>query len=108
MKSVGKNLVLCFKRAQCDARKLSQYQAKSGAGASAIVKQEKMEKPKREKEEKPKKQEPEEELDVADKALFAEPPSTGSYDQLHRGTFNFDNEDEAISIPNFWEKIEYK
>jgi elongation factor 1-gamma len=66
------------------------------------------------KKETPKKEkEPAEELDAAEEALAAEPKSRDPFDALPKGTFNMDdfkrfysNEDEAKSIPYFWEKFD--
>ncbi|GLV40026.1 eukaryotic translation elongation factor 1 gamma [Carabus blaptoides fortunei] len=59
------------------------------------------------------KPEPAEELDAAEMALAAEPKSKNPFDDMPKGTFNFDdfkrvysNEDEAKSIPYFWEKFD--
>jgi len=70
-------------------------------------KQEKKQTPKKEKE-------PEQEvLDAADEALAAEPKSKDPFDSMPKGTFNMDdfkrcysNEEEAKSIPYFWEKFD--
>ena len=68
--------------------------------------QQKKETPKKEKE-------PAEELDASEEALAAEPKSKDPFDSLPKGTFNMDdfkrfysNEDEAKSIPYFWEKFD--
>uniref|UniRef100_A0A1B0D7I9 eEF-1B gamma n=1 Tax=Phlebotomus papatasi TaxID=29031 RepID=A0A1B0D7I9_PHLPP len=68
----------------------------------------KKEQPKKEKE-----PEPVEELDAAEAALLEEPKSKDPFDSLPKGTFNMDdfkrfysNEDEAKSIPYFWEKFD--
>ncbi|KAL1506047.1 hypothetical protein ABEB36_005481 [Hypothenemus hampei] len=74
-------------------------------------KQEKKEKPKKET---PKKETaPEEELDAAEAVLAAEPKAKDPFEALPKGTFNMDefkrcysNEDEAKSIPFFWEKFD--
>ncbi|XP_063977470.1 elongation factor 1-gamma [Diachasmimorpha longicaudata] len=70
-------------------------------------------KAKKEKKEAPKEEEPVEELDAADAALAAEPKSKDPFDLLPKGTFNMDdfkrcysNEDEAVSVPYFWEKFD--
>lgn len=114
VKAVVKDFVLCAKPAQFDAKKFAEYQAKAGGGQPQAAKAEKKEKPKQEKAPAPKKAaEPKEELDAADEALLAEPPSKDPFDQLPKGTFNFDdfkrfysNEDEAKSIPYFFEKFD--
>lgn len=77
---------------------------------------------KKKEEKKEKKQQPqkakkevekEEELDAADAALAQEPKSKDPLDALPKGTFNMDdfkrfysNEEEAKSIPYFWEKFD--
>lgn len=113
VKAVVKDFVLCAKPAQFDPKKFAEYQAKAGGGGAVQpAKQEKKEKPK--KEPAPKKEaEPKEELDAAEEALLAEPPSKDPFDALPKGTFNFDdfkrfysNEDEAKSIPYFFEKFD--
>lgn len=71
-------------------------------------------KAKKEKKEKPVKKEPvKEELDEAEVALAAEPKSTNPFDAMLKGNFIFDdfkkvysNEDEAMSIPYFFEKFD--
>lgn len=54
-----------------------------------------------------------EELDAAEAALAAEPKSKDPFDAMPKGTFNMDdfkrvysNEEEAKSIPYFWEKFD--
>ena len=84
-------------------------------GKSAAKKDEKKvvkeEKKKEKKEEKPK--EEEEELDAAEQALLEEPKSKDPFDEMPKGTFNMDdykrfysNNEEAKSIPYFWEKFD--
>ncbi|XP_001809758.2 elongation factor 1-gamma isoform X2 [Tribolium castaneum] len=66
------------------------------------------------KKETPKKEkEPVEEMDAAEAALAAEPKSKDPFESMPKGTFNMDdfkrfysNEDEAKSIPYFWEKFD--
>jgi Elongation factor 1 gamma, conserved domain len=93
---------------------------KVGGGAKKeekkVAKEEKKEKKKEEKpkkEEKKKEEEVPEELDAAEEALLAEPKSKDPFDELPKGTFNFEdfkrfysNNDEAKSIPYFWEKFD--
>lgn len=62
---------------------------------------------------KAKKEQPAEELDAAEAALAAEPKSSNPFDSMPKGSFDFDdfkrfysNEDEAKSIPYFWEKFD--
>jgi len=76
------------------------------------VKAEKKKEQKPEKEEKPKAKEPEAEMDEAD-AIVAAEKFTDPFDKLPKGTFNMDdfkrfysNEDEAKSVPYFWEKFD--
>lgn len=114
VKAVVKDFKFCEKEGQFDAKKYQEFQAKFGGGqAQKKDKKEKApaaEKPK--KEEKKKETEPEE-LDAADEALLLEPKSKDPFDSLPKGTFNFDdfkrvysNEDEAKSIPYFFEKFD--
>jgi elongation factor 1-gamma len=118
VKAVVTNFKFCEKEAVFDGKKFSEFQAKlSGSGAGAgdqkkdVKKEKKQEKPQPAKKEK----EPEckEELDPAEEALLAEPKSKDPFDSLPKGTFNFDdfkrcysNEDEAKSIPYFFEKFD--
>jgi elongation factor 1-gamma len=118
-KAVIKNFKFCEKEAVFDPKKYQEFQAKH-AGAGAQQQQCKKEKEKKEKQpaaEKPKKKEKEveeaEELDAADEALLLEPKSKDPFDSLPKGTFNMDdfkrvysNEDEAKSIPYFFEKFD--
>lgn len=59
------------------------------------------------------KKEPEEELDETELALAAEPKSKDPFESLPKGNFDleafkrfYSNEDEAKSIPYFWEKFD--
>lgn len=52
-------------------------------------------------------------MDAADEALSLEPKSKDPFDALPKGTFNFEdfkrfysNNDEAVSLPYFWEKFD--
>lgn len=101
---------LADKALEYDPKKFAESQGKTG-------KKEKKEKePKEPKEAKPKKEkesEPAEELDAADAALAAEPKSSNPFDAMPKGTFDmedfkrfYSNEDEAKSIPYFWEKFD--
>lgn len=114
-KAVVKNFKFCETEAAFDPKKYQEWQAKFG-GAQQQPKKEKKEKqpaaekPAKKKEEK--KEEPQE-LDAADEALLLEPKSKDPFDLLPKGTFNFDdfkrvysNEEEAKSIPYFFEKFD--
>jgi elongation factor 1-gamma len=115
VKAVVKSFTFAEKEGQFDAKKYQEFQAKFG-GAAAPKKDKKekappAEKPK--KEEKKKEAEPAEEMDAADEALLLEPKSKDPFDALPKGTFNFDdfkrvysNEEEAKSIPYFFEKFD--
>jgi len=104
---------LCDKVAEVDPKKF-QAQQQQGQGKKEKKEQKKEEKkPEQKKKETKKEKEPEEELDLADAALAAEPKSKDPFDTMPKGTFNFDdfkrfysNEDEAKSIPYFWEKFD--
>lgn len=111
VKEVVKNFELCSKSLQHDPKKYNEFVAKSGG--SGGVKDEK----KKEKKEKPTPKEKtpvaEAELDPAEAALAEEPKSKDPFDSLPKGNFNMDdfkrvysNEDEAKSIPYFWEKFD--
>lgn len=116
VKAVVKNFTFAEKEGQFDPKKFAEFQAKFGGAASAPKKEKKekappAEKPK--KEEKKKEAEPAEEIDAADEALLLEPKSKDPFDSMPKGTFNFDdfkrvysNEDEAKSIPYFFEKFD--
>lgn len=92
--------------------------AQVASGENKKKKEEKKDVKKPQQQQQPKKEskkekEPEEELDAADAALAAEPKSKDPFDAMPKGTFNFDdfkrvysNEDEAKSIPYFWEKFD--
>lgn len=113
--AVVKNFNFCEKEAAFDPKKYQEFQAKYGGGQQQQqkpdAKKEKKEKPKAEK--PPKEAEPDEELDLADEALSLEPKSKDPFDSMPKGTFNMDdfkrcysNEDEAKSIPYFFEKFD--
>jgi elongation factor 1-gamma len=116
VKAIVKNFSFCEKEGQFDAKKYQEFQAKHGAAPAGGQKKEKKEKPaaeKPKKEEKKKEVEPVEEPDAAEEALLLEPKSKDPFDSLPKGTFNFDdfkrvysNEDEAKSIPYFFEKFD--
>ncbi|XP_058444528.1 elongation factor 1-gamma [Malaya genurostris] len=112
VKAVVQSLTLCAKVAEIDPKKFAEFQIKTG-GASH------QQQPKKEKEKKPqpppapKKEQQAEELDACDLALAEEPKSKDPFDAMPKGTFVFDdfkrfysNEDEAKSIPYFWEKFD--
>jgi len=112
-KAVVKNFTFCENEAAFDPKKYQEWQAKFG-GAPQQPKKEKKEKPAAEKPAKKKeeKEEPQE-LDAADEALLMEPKSKDPFDLLPKGTFNMDdfkrvysNEEEANSIPYFFEKFD--
>lgn len=113
VKAVVKDFHLCTKPSQFDAKKFAEYQSKAG-GQQQQQAQQKKEKPQKEKKEQPKKEAPvEEEMDPAEAALSLEPKTKDPFDSMPKGTFNFDdfkrcysNEDEAKSIPYFWEKFD--
>ncbi|XP_063707459.1 elongation factor 1-gamma [Culicoides brevitarsis] len=112
VKAVVKDFTLCTKPSQFDAKKFAEYQGKATGGQQQQQPKEKKEKPA--KKEQPKKEkEPEEEMDAAEAALSLEPKTKDPFDAMPKGTFNFDdfkrcysNEDEAKSIPYFWEKFD--
>lgn len=114
--AVVKNFKFCEKEAVFDPKKYADFQAKFGGGAAqkTDAKKEKAPKEKAPKAEKPKKEsEPAEEMDLADEALSLEPKSKDPFDAMPKGNFNFDdfkrcysNEDEAKSIPYFFEKFD--
>jgi elongation factor 1-gamma len=115
-KSVIGDYKLCVKEVQVDPKKFAEFQSKVG-GQSKDKKVVKEEKKKEKKEEKPKpkkeaKEEPEE-LDAAEEAMLAEPKSKDPFDEMPKGTFNFDdfkrfysNNEESKSVPYFWEKFD--
>lgn len=111
--AVVKNFKFCEKEAVFDPKKYADFQAKFGA-PKAEVKKDKAPKVEKPKADKPKKEaEPAEEMDLADEALSLEPKSKDPFDLMPKGNFNFDdfkrcysNEDEAKSIPYFFEKFD--
>lgn len=116
VKAVVKGFTMCAKVAEIDPKKFAEFQAKTGGGGQQ---QQQQKEPKEKKEKKPapakkeKEPEPAEELDAAELALAEEPKSKDPFDAMPKGTFNFDdfkrfysNEDEAKSIPYFWEKFD--
>lgn len=94
------------------------YLVFSGKQPQAGKQEQKKDEKKKEKKEKTPakkeaKEEPKEELDAAEMALAEEPKSKDPFDAMPKGTFNMDdfkrcysNEDEAKSIPYFWEKFD--
>jgi len=113
-KAVIGEFKICQKEAEVDPKKFNEFQGK--VGASSKDKKEKKEKKKEEKPKAapaPKEPEPVEEPDAADEALSLEPKSKDPFDAMPKGTFNFEdfkrfysNNDEAVSIPYFWEKFD--
>ncbi|CRL05996.1 CLUMA_CG018881, isoform A [Clunio marinus] len=108
--AVVKNFKFCDKEAQFDPKKFQEFQAKHGGQQQA---QKKEKKPAEKPAKKEKEVEPPAELDAAEQALLMEPKSKDPFDELPKGTFNFDdfkrvysNEDEAKSIPYFFEKFD--
>lgn len=114
VKAVVKGFTMCAKVAEIDPKKFAEFQAKTGG-----AQQQQQKEPKEKKEKKPalakkeKEPEPAEEMDAAEMALAEEPKSKDPFDAMPKGTFNFDdfkrfysNEDEAKSIPYFWEKFD--
>lgn len=115
VKAVVKGFTMCAKVAEIDPKKFAEFQAKTGGAQQ----QQQQKEPKEKKEKKPapakkeKEAEPAEELDAAELALAEEPKSKDPFDAMPKGTFNFDdfkrcysNEDEAKSIPYFFEKFD--
>lgn len=110
VQAVLKDYKLCEKALVFDPKKYAEFQAKTKQQQGK--QQDKKEKKPKEKKETPKKDEPEE-LDAADEALALEPKSKDPFDAMPKGTFNFDdfkrvysNEEEAKSIPYFFEKFD--
>merc|ERR1712131_458152 len=109
-KAVIGEFKICQKEAEVDPKKFNEFQGKVGA-PSKDKKEKKEEKPKAAP--APKEPEPVEEPDAADEALSLEPKSKDPFDAMPKGTFNFEdfkrfysNNDEAVSIPYFWEKFD--
>jgi len=99
---------ICAKQLQFDPKKYAEFQAKSGSAAPKPAAKKEEKKPAQKKE-----KEPVEEMDAAELALAAEPKSKDPFDALPKGNFNFDdfkrvysNEEEAKSIPYFFEKFD--
>ncbi|EDV90755.1 GH14004 [Drosophila grimshawi] len=113
VKAVIKDFKLCEKALVFDPKKYAEFLAKTGGAKPQQAPKSKDEK-KAKKEPAPKKAAPEpEELDAADAALAMEPKSKDPFDAMPKGTFNFDdfkrvysNEEEAKSIPYFFEKFD--
>lgn len=106
---------VCF----CQKKKKKHSFCLSYSGKVGAPSKDKKEKKEKKKEEKPKaapapkEPEPVEEPDAADEALSLEPKSKDPFDAMPKGTFNFEdfkrfysNNDEAVSIPYFWEKFD--
>ncbi|CAB3374942.1 Hypothetical predicted protein [Cloeon dipterum] len=120
-KAVVKDFKLCDTAAEFDAKKFAEFQGKSGGAEpkkEGGKKQKKSESEKEPKKQEPKKKqekekEPETEPDAADEALALEPKQKDPFADVPAGTFNLDefkrcysNEDESVSIPFFWEKLD--
>jgi len=113
VQAVVKDFKLCEKALAFDPKKYAEFQAKKQPQQQQQTKQKEEKKPKEKKEAAPKKAAEPEELDAADEALALEPKSKDPFDAMPKGTFNFDdfkrvysNEDEAKSIPYFFEKFD--
>ncbi|KAJ8684239.1 hypothetical protein QAD02_020031 [Eretmocerus hayati] len=94
------------KTLEFDPKKYAESQGKN-------AKKDKKEKEPKKGTETKKEKEPAEELDAAEAALASEPKSSNPFDAMPKGTFDFDdfkrfysNEDEAKSVPYFWEKFD--
>ncbi|XP_046382644.1 elongation factor 1-gamma [Ischnura elegans] len=115
VKAVIGDFPLCVKMAEFDAKKFAEVQGKIGKETGKDKKsnkKEKAEKPQEKQADTPKKAATEE-LDETERALAEEPKSKDPMDALPRGTFDLDdfkrfysNEEEAKSIPYFWEKFD--
>lgn len=95
------------------AAKTLEYDPKKFAGTQRKKDKKDKESKKEPKEPKASKKEAVEELDPADAVLAAEPKTKNPFDSLPEGKFDLDdfkrfysNEDEAKSIPYFWEKFD--
>lgn len=114
-KTVLGDFKLCLKENEVDPKKFAEFNAKVG-GSSKKDDKKKEPKPEKKKEEKPKakkEEEEPEEMDAAEAALLEEPKSKDPFDEMPKGTFNMDdfkrfysNNEEAKSIPYFWEKFD--
>ncbi|CAK9815139.1 Elongation factor 1-gamma [Anthophora plagiata] len=111
----------CFKLAEktleYDPKKFAETQGKPSKKEKKEKESKKESKESKEskeaKEAKESKKEAVEELDPTDIALAAEPKTTNPFDTLPKGSFDLDdfkrfysNEDEAKSIPYFWQKFD--
>ncbi|XP_071441881.1 elongation factor 1-gamma [Hetaerina americana] len=114
VKAVIGDFTLCEKMAEFDAKKFAEMQGKMKKDTGKDKKSNKKEKP-----DKPQEKQAEtpknaaEELDETELALAEEPKSKDPMDALPKGTFDledfkryYSNEDEAKSIPYFWEKFD--
>lgn len=111
---------LCTKMGEFDAKRFAEVQGKLGgdgdqapAGKKDKKKEKKEDKKKEEKPKAAKEPEPAEEMDEAELALAAEPKAKDPFAAMPKGTFDMDdfkrfysNEDEAKSVPYFWEKFD--
>lgn len=112
--AVVQNFKFCETEAAFDPKKYQEFQAKYGVAPQAAKKEKKEKAPPAEKPAKKEKEpEPKEDLDAAEEALLMEPKSKDPFDSMPKGTFNFDdfkrvysNEEEAKSIPYFFEKFD--
>ncbi|XP_045774078.1 elongation factor 1-gamma [Maniola jurtina] len=99
-------VTLCQAPPVFDPKKYQELTQHKKEGGKKDKKPEKKEQPKREKKEK---EEPELEDDFEEKPKESKDP----FDSMPKGTFNMDdfkrcysNEDEAVSVPYFWEKFD--
>jgi elongation factor 1-gamma len=120
VKSVIGDFQLCTKMGEFDAKRFAEVQGKLGgdgdqapAGKKDKKKEKKEDKKKEEKPKAAKEPEPAEEMDEAELALAAEPKAKDPFAAMPKGTFDMDdfkrfysNEDEAKSVPYFWEKFD--
>uniref|UniRef100_D3TPG3 Elongation factor 1-gamma n=1 Tax=Glossina morsitans morsitans TaxID=37546 RepID=D3TPG3_GLOMM len=114
-KAVLKTFKVCEHALVFDPKKYAEFLAKTGQ-AGGDAKQQKQEKKPKEEKKKPVKEaeyEEKEEMDATEEALASEPKSKDPFESLPKGKFNFDdfkkvysNEDEAVSIPYFWDKFD--
>jgi elongation factor 1-gamma len=110
VKNVIGEFKLCEKATEFDGKKYAEFQGKT---STAPKEKKEKKQPQQQPKKEAKKEEAPEELDPAEAALAAEPKSKDPFDELPKGTFNMDdfkrfysNEEEAKSIPYFWEKFD--
>ncbi|CAG0918832.1 unnamed protein product [Notodromas monacha] len=117
VKPVLGNFQLCTKMGEFDAKKFAEIQGKLGGEGDAPSSKKDKKKSAEKKEAKPKaapkEPEPKEDLDETELALAEEPKSKDPFAAMPKGTFDMDdfkrfysNEDEAKSVPYFWEKFD--